>query len=115
MARIIIEYLYGPGESLAAEENFDLLFKKKQVPDEIEEFQISRGKSTEGGMWIISILVGSGLVSSNGEGRRMIKQGAIKLDGVKIDDDSMEVKLEEIDEKILQKGKRHFRKIIITK
>jgi tyrosyl-tRNA synthetase len=115
LARIIIEYLYGPGESLAAEENFDLLFKKKQIPDEIEEFQISRVKSTEGGMWIISVLVGSGLVSSNGEARRMMKQGAIKLDGVKIDDDSMEVKLEEIDGKILQKGKRHFRKIIITK
>lgn len=115
LARIIIEYLYGPGESLAAEENFDLLFKKKQVPDEIEEFQISKGKSIEGGIWIISVLVSSGLVNSNGEGRRMIKQGAIKLDGVKIDDDSMEVKLEEIDGKILQKGKRHFRKIIITK
>ncbi len=115
LARIIIEYLYGPGESLAAEENFDLLFKKKQVPDEIEEFQISRGKSIEGGIWIISVLVSSGLVNSNGEGRRMIKQGAIKLDGVKIEDDSMEVKLEKIDGKILQKGKRHFRKIIITK
>jgi len=115
LARIIIEYLYGPGESLAAEENFDLLFKKKQVPDEIEEFQISKGKSIEGSIWIISVLVSSGLVNSNGEGRRMIKQGAIKLDGVKIDDDSMEVKLEEIDGKILQKGKRHFRKIIITK
>ncbi len=94
LARIIIEYLYGPGESLAAEENFDLLFKKKQVPDEIEEFQISKGKSSESGMWIISVLVGSGLVSSNGEARRMMKQGAIKLDGVKIDDDSMEVMLE---------------------
>jgi len=115
LARIIIEYLYGPGESLAAEENFDLLFKKKQVPDEIEEFQISKGKSNESAMWIISILVGSGLVNSNGEARRMIKQGAIKLDGLKINDDSMEVKLEEIDGKILQKGKRHFRKIIITK
>jgi tyrosyl-tRNA synthetase len=115
LARIIIEYLYGPGESLAAEENFDLLFKKKQVPDEIEEFQISKGKSSESGMWIISVLVGSGLVNSNGDARRMIKQGAIKLDGIKIDDDSMEVKLEEIDGKILQKGKRHFRKIIITK
>jgi len=88
LARIIIEYLYGPGESLAAEENFDLLFKKKQVPDEIEEFQISKGKSSESGMWIISVLVGSGLVNSNGDARRMIKQGAIKLDGIKIDDDS---------------------------
>ena len=66
-------------------------------------------------MWVISILVGSGLVNSNSEARRMIKQGAVKLDGVKIDDDSTEFDLEEIDGKILQKGKRHFRKIIISK
>ena len=115
LARIIIEYLYSPVEALAAEENFDLLFKKKQFPDEIEEFQISKGKSSEGSIWIIGVLVGSGLVNSNSEGRRMMKQGAIKLDGVKIDDDSMEFNLEELDGKILQKGKRHFRKIIITK
>ena len=43
----------------------------------------------------------------------MIKQGAIKLDGIRIDDDSMEIKLKEINGKILQKGKRHFRRIII--
>ena len=90
------------------------MFKKKQVPDDVEEFQISRGEAGEGGMWIVSILVESGLVSSNGEGRRMVKQGAIKLNGVKIDDDSMEIELKEIDGKILQKGKRHFRKIIIS-
>ncbi|MES0340783.1 MAG: tyrosine--tRNA ligase [Candidatus Humimicrobiaceae bacterium] len=114
LAKIIIEYLYGPGEAAASEENFNLLFKKKQVPDDVEEFQISRGEAGEGGMWIVSILVESGLVSSNGEGRRMVKQGAIKLNGVKIDDDSMEIGLKDIDGKILQKGKRHFRKIIIT-
>ncbi len=113
LARIIIEYLYSPDEAVAAEENFDLLFKKKQIPDEVEEFQISREEAKKGSMWIISILVGSGLVSSNGEARRMMKQGAIKLDGVRIDDDSMEIELKEIDGKILQKGKRHFRKIVI--
>ncbi len=113
LARIIIEYLYGPDEAVASEENFDLLFKKKQIPDEVEEFQISREEAKKGSMWIISILVGSGLVSSNGEARRMMKQGAIKLDGVRIDDDSMEIELKEIDGKILQKGKRHFRKIVI--
>ena len=115
LAKIIIEYLYSPDEAAASEENFNLLFKKKQVPDDVEEFQISRGEAGEDGMWIVSILVMSGLVSSNGEGRRMVKQGAIKLNGVKIDDDSMEIGLKDIDGKILQKGKRHFRKIIITK
>ncbi len=114
LARIIIEYLYSPDEAKSSEENFDLLFKKKQIPDEVEEFQISRGEAKKGSMWVISILTGSGLVSSNGEARRMMKQGAIKLDGVRIDDDSMEIDLKEIDGKILQKGKRHFRKIIIS-
>ena len=69
----------------------------------------------DGSIWIVSILVGSGFVKSNGQSRRMIKQGAIKLDVKKIDDDSMEIRVEEIDRKILQKGKRHFKKIIVRK
>ena len=115
LARIIIEYLYSPGEAAGSEENFDLLFKKRQIPDEVEEFQVKREDIEGGSIWIVSILVGSGLVSSNGEARRMIKQGAIKLDGRKIDDDSMEIRVEEIDRKILQKGKRHFKRIVVEK
>ncbi|MCK5567748.1 MAG: tyrosine--tRNA ligase [Actinomycetia bacterium] len=115
LARIIIEYLYSPGEAAESEKNFDLLFKEGQIPDDVEEFQVKREDIKDGSIWIVSILVGSGLVKSNGEARRMIKQGAIKLDGQKIDDDSMEIRVEEIDRKILQKGKRHFKKIIVRK
>lgn len=115
LARIIIEYLYSSKEAEESEKNFDLLFKERQIPDDVEEFQVKREDIKDGGIWIISILVGSGLVKSNGEARRMIKQGAIKLDGQKIDDDSMEIRVEEIDRKILQKGKRHFKKIIVRK
>lgn len=115
LARIIIEYLYSSKEAEESEKNFDLLFKERQIPGDVEEFQVKREDIKDGGIWIISILVGSGLVKSNGEARRMIKQGAIKLDGQKIDDDSMEIRVEEIDRKILQKGKRHFKKIIVRK
>jgi tyrosyl-tRNA synthetase len=115
LARIIIEYLYGPREASASENNFDLLFKKKQIPDEVEEFHIKMQETQYSAVWVVSVLVDSGLVSSNSEARRMIKQGAIKLDSVKINDDSMEIELKEINGKILQKGKRHFRKIITSK
>ena len=115
LARIIIEYLYSPGEAAESEKNFDLLFKERQIPDDVEEFQVKREDIKDGSIWIVTILVGSGLVKSNGEARRMIKQGAIKLDGQKIDDDCIEIRMEEIDRKILQKGKRHFKKIIVEK
>jgi len=114
LARIVIEYLYSPGDAVGSEENFDLLFKKKQIPDEVEEFRINRKDVEKDSIWIVNVLVGSGLAGSNGEARRLIKQGAIKLDGQKIDDDSMEVRLEALDRNILQKGKRYFKRIIIT-
>ena len=113
LSKIIIEYLHGRDSAEEAEKNFDLIFKRKEVPEDIEEFRIKKEAIVKDAVWIIKLLVDSGLTKSNGEARRLIAQGAIKFNGQKITDDSMEIQAEGLNEKILQKGKRHFRKIII--
>ena len=98
---------------IEAEKNFDLIFKNKQIPDEIEEFKIKRENIGSDKIWVIKLLVESGMAKSNGEARRLINQGAIKIDGQKMEDDDLEIEITKIDQKIIQKGKRHFRKIIV--
>ncbi len=107
LAKLIISDLYTVKEAEEAEKHFDLVFKKKEVPENIEEYSIREG----GKVWIVKILVDSGLVKSNGQARRLIKQGAVRIDGEKVKDSNLEIKPSFLDGKILQKGKRHFRKI----
>ncbi|HAJ95443.1 MAG TPA: tyrosine--tRNA ligase [Actinobacteria bacterium] len=113
LSKIIIGYLHSTDDAEEAEKSFDLVFKRKEIPEEIEEFRIKKEEISNKAVWIIKLLVDSGIVKSNGEARRLIAQGAIKVDGQKITDDNMEIGAERLNEKILQRGKRHFRKIII--
>lgn len=113
LSKIIIGYLHGMADAEEAEKNFDLIFKRKEIPEEIEEFRIKKEEINNKAVWIIKLLVDSGIAKSNGEARRLIMQDAIKVDGQKITDDNMEIEAERLNKKILQKGKRHFRKIII--
>jgi len=113
LARLIIEGLYSRDAAVVAEKNFDNIFKDKLVPDKIEEYVLAQDDIKKGKVWIVRVLVKSRLASSNGEARRLISQGAVKLGSKKLEDPNLELELEEINNKIIQKGKRYFRKIII--
>jgi len=84
-----------------AKENFNLIFQKKEIPNKILE-QKSANKD------IIDVLLESGLVHSKGEARRLIEQKGIKINEKTIDSIDQIVKSGDI----IQKGKRHFLKII---
>lgn len=90
-----------------AQENFIARFQKGAMPDEIEDIELSTDES--GVMGIAALLNAAGLVSSNGEGFRMLKQGAVKIDGEKVSD--KDLKLEKGFHGVLQVGKRRFAKV----
>ncbi len=113
LAGIIIGYLHSAGEAEEAEKEFDRVFKAGEAPDDIEESVIDSSKYKDGRIWAARILTDSGLAASNGEARRLIKQGAVRIDSRKIDDDSLELEIKDLHGKIIQKGKRHFRRIIV--
>ncbi|MFO7929549.1 MAG: tyrosine--tRNA ligase [Candidatus Humimicrobiaceae bacterium] len=108
LAKLIISDLYSIKEADEAEKHFNLVFKQKKVPDNVEEYKLGE----DGKIWIVKLLVDSGLASSNGQARRLIKQGAVRIDNERIKDSNLELEARFLDGKILQKGKRHFRKII---
>ena len=79
------------------------LVRTADLPDEIPEYSCTADADK---IWLPKLLVESGLVKGTGEGRRMIKQNAVSLDGVKIDDDGIEV--DTTGQVLLKVGKRRF-------
>ncbi|MBL7124020.1 MAG: tyrosine--tRNA ligase [Actinobacteria bacterium] len=112
LAKIIIENLYTKNDALEAEEDFDLIFKKKGIPDKVEEYIINPKDIKNKKISLAQLLTDSGLTKSNGEARRLVAQGGIKINDRKISDPNLELSLNDINEKVIQRGKRHFRKII---
>ncbi|MFZ3106276.1 MAG: tyrosine--tRNA ligase [Candidatus Hydromicrobium sp.] len=112
LAKIIIENLYTINDALEAEEDFDLIFKKKGIPDKVEEYIINPRDIKNKKISLVQLLTDSGLTKSNGEARRLVAQGGIKINERKISDPNLELRLNDINEKVIQRGKRHFRKII---
>ena len=105
LAREIVEIYHSKNLALNAELDFDKLFIKKEIPDDICEYKISNPQS------LISIMVNNNLVVSNGEAKRMIKQGAVKIDDTKILDSHLILCPDK--EKVLKVGKRKFLRIIV--
>jgi tyrosyl-tRNA synthetase len=94
-------------DAVRAEEEFDRIFIKKDIPDDIEEFC---PETDETSIWIVKLMTESGLAPSNGEGRRLVKQGAVSIDGEKVSDPNMEASLDS--SFVLKVGKRRFMKIV---
>ena len=63
----------------------------------------------DGDVWIVKLITSNGLASSNGEARRLIKQGAVSINGEKISDPDLEFRPEK--ETIIKVGKRRFLKV----
>ena len=105
LAREIVKLYHDEDAAQKAESDFDALFIKKDIPDDIPEYALSSAET------LVSIMVGNNLVSSNGDAKRMIKQGAVKLDDEKVLDLFFEVSPDS--EKVLKVGKRKFLRITI--
>jgi tyrosyl-tRNA synthetase len=106
LAREIVARYWGIEAAAAAEAHFDRLFKEHGAPEEIDTFPLPAGDS----VWVPGLLCAAGLVSSNSEGRRMVAQGAVKINGVRIGGDS--VSRSEVMNAVLQVGKRRFLRLV---
>ncbi|MBD3348222.1 MAG: tyrosine--tRNA ligase [Candidatus Eisenbacteria bacterium] len=107
LARRLVSLYYDEQEARAAEEEFDRVFRKRGLPDEIPEPSIElRGQEDRSAVWIVPLLKAAGLVKSNGEARRLIQQGGIRVDGEQVTDVDYTVSLDR--PLLLQAGKRRF-------
>ena len=106
LARELTARFHSPAAALAAEENFEKVFQKGGVPDDLAEIICS----TREPIALPQLLVEAGLVSSTSDGRRMIQQSAVTIDGEKATDVNMLIAPE--GERLIKVGKRRFCKVL---
>jgi tyrosyl-tRNA synthetase len=102
----IVARFHGEEAGIQARQGFENQFKKGQIPDDIDEVSLTVDKE---GIAIANLLKDSGLTISTSEALRMIKQGAVKIDGEKIADKNLRIMADE--QHIFQVGKRKFSKV----
>ena len=105
LAEEIISRYHDNDQAKKAQQNFIDRFAKNQIPDEMDEFTFSKG------IKIANLLKDSKLVNSTSEAFRMIKQGAVKMDGEKINDKDLTPKE---GTSVYQVGKRKFARVTIS-
>jgi len=104
LARAVVALYYDDKTATKAEDHFNTVVVGKGIPDEMPEY------SLKGEDLIVNVIFDAGLLKSKGEARRMVKQGAVKLDGKPVDD--IKKTLTPNGEQILKVGKRRFLKVI---
>lgn len=112
-AEEIIKMYHGEEYIQEAEERYNTV-AKGGIPDDIEIFEIEHTVVNEG-ILLIDLLLMSGMVPSKSEGRRMIQQNGISINGEKENDVNSIITIEKFNnnELVIQKGKKQFKKIVI--
>lgn len=103
----IVKIYHGEKEAKGAEEEFNRIFREKEIPTKPQTFAIDSSLAQE--IWVVELLTISKLASSKSEARRLIDQGGVKIDGKVIKE--KEAKVTVSDGMIIQVGKRKFLKL----
>jgi tyrosyl-tRNA synthetase len=109
LARKIVEMYHSKEAAVNAEKEFDKVFIKKDIPDEVPEIRLNeKDKQIE----IVDLICKANLAGSRGDAKRLVKQGGVTLDSNKISDIKQVVDVKDGD--ILKVGKRKFVKLILN-
>jgi tyrosyl-tRNA synthetase len=107
LARRLTDRFHDEGAGAAAEERFDSIHKRGEIPDDIGEVELDG----EGDPVHLPALIARSFGLSTSESRRLIAQGGVKLDGDPVDRERLDLPAGELAGKVLQVGKRRFVRI----
>jgi tyrosyl-tRNA synthetase len=109
LARRIVADYHGRKAAAAAASEFERVFARKETPEEVREVRMP---SDARPVWVPKLLVTLGLAKSNGEARRLIEQGGVSIDGVRLADASREIGAVPSSSCLIKVGKRHFVRVL---
>jgi tyrosyl-tRNA synthetase len=109
LARALVARFHGAEEAARAEEHFDRLHVRHEAPEEMPELALRHN----GPVHVPAILADAFGVSRS-EARRQLAQGGVKLDGVPLGADDVDLPAEQLDGKVLQLGKRRFARLRVS-
>lgn len=106
LARTIVADFWGETEAEKAAEEFERVFKKRELPSEMDVIRVKPSK-----VLLVDLMVDQNIFSSRGEAKRVIRQGGVYLDGKRIEDIQFKIDMKKESEVILKVGKKKFYKI----
>lgn len=109
LAREIISGFHSEDAARRAAENFQRVFRDRQAPVEAEEQKIPRGPAKR----LVALLAELKLVASKNEAIRLIEQGAVEIDGARVEDVRTEMDLSKPGEFLLRAGKKKFLRLVV--
>jgi tyrosyl-tRNA synthetase len=107
LARALVAMFHGEDAVASAEETFDAVVRR-EVPDEVPEVELP----SSGEVWIVDLITGAGFATTNGEARRFIRGGAVRLGGEVVREERLLLKPAELKGCILQVGKRRYARFV---
>jgi len=108
LARQIVADFHSAAEAQRAEEAFEAVFRKKELPEGMPEYRLGKGSQP---LMLSHLIVDTGLASSKSEAGRLITQGAVQIDGHRIPADQ-ELPMDGPRSFVLKVGKRRFCRVI---
>ena len=103
LARSLVRMFHGEHAVAEAEKTFDAVVRR-EVPEDVPEVELP----ADGEVWIVELITRAGFASTNGEARRFIRGGAVRLGGEVVRDEKLSLKPEDIEGRVLQVGKRRY-------
>jgi tyrosyl-tRNA synthetase len=107
LARAIVERFWGAEAARRAEEHFDRTVVRHEAPEQIDDLLVAR----DGDRVHLPAIIASGFGHSRSEARRLLAQGAVRLDGEELSEDDLDLPAERLDGAVLQVGRRRFRRL----
>jgi tyrosyl-tRNA synthetase len=108
LGRRIVDRFHGEGAGGAAEEHFNRVFVERSAPEEMPDVELGPFLNDGSGLVHLPRLIAGAFGLSASEGRRLIQQGGVKLDGEPLAGEVLDLEASGLDGRVLQVGKRRF-------
>jgi tyrosyl-tRNA synthetase len=106
LGRSLVRAFHGDEAVADAEEAFDAVVRR-EVPDDAPEVELG----SEEEVWIVDLISRAGFAKTNGEARRFVRGGAVRLGGEVVEDEKLTVAAADLDGAVLQVGKRRYARL----
>ena len=108
LARGLVAVFHGESAVPDAEKTFDVVVRR-EVPEDVPVVEVPLGEN-----WIVDLITRAGFASTNGEARRFIRGGAVRLGGEVVRDEKLALGTEALDDQVLQVGKRRYARMVAS-
>jgi tyrosyl-tRNA synthetase len=112
LARRLVDRFHGEGAGAGAEEHFNRVIRDKGLPEEIPEVELGPYRADGNGLVHLPALIRGAFGVSSSEGRRLIQQGGVKLDGEPVSAEALDLDASGLQGRVLQVGKRRFCRLV---